>query len=67
MIQIYICIHLGYSSGSYVIKERSGRGNVSSATLVSIDTTDISDGNYTVNVVAEDLSGNLTDFKYFKY
>lgn len=47
-------------SGSYIIKERSGRGNVSSATLVSLDTTDISDGNYTVNVIAEDMSGNLT-------
>lgn len=47
-------------SGSYVVKERSGRGNVSSSTLVSLDTTDISDGNYTVNVVAEDMSGNLT-------
>jgi hypothetical protein len=47
-------------SGSYIVKERSGRGNVSSSTLVSLDTTDISDGNYTVNVVAEDMSGNIT-------
>jgi hypothetical protein len=47
-------------SGSFIVRERSGKGNVSNSSLVSIDTATISDGNYTVNILAEDLNGNLT-------
>lgn len=49
------------SFGSGVVKQVSGRNNVTSNSLYTIDSTSFSDGNYDIDLAVEDLSGKVTN------
>lgn len=49
------------SSDNYIVKQLSGRSNVSSGTLVQFNTTSFSDGSYKLLLTTEDFAGNITN------
>ncbi|MEI6462398.1 MAG: S8 family serine peptidase [bacterium] len=56
---IYTVYFLRASDNS-VIMQRSGRGNVTNSNLLTFDTTKIPDGDYKVELRAEDYTGNAS-------
>jgi subtilisin family serine protease len=47
-------------SDSYIVKQLSGRNNISNSTLTSFNTTTLTDGVYNIRMDVEDFYGNIT-------
>lgn len=49
------------TSDNYVVKQYSGRSNVTDSLLFNVNTTAIADGTYNINLRVEDFSGNISN------
>ena len=49
-----------HTSDNYIVKKVTGRLSITASTLTSVNTTTISDGQYSINMKVEDFAGNVT-------